>query len=194
MGREREAVSQILDVNIPSEREAVSQILDVNIPSEREAVSQFLDVNFPSEREAVSQFLDVNIPSEREAVSQFLDVNIPSEREAVSQFLGVNIPSEREAVRQFLDVNDPSSRAQGHLGKRGRTRQKRGVGWRGVRREGCNNKILLLWVKIPILTFLDFGGRVDKSSTVTTRHITASQNWIENKPKTLLWHSESKNQ
>ena len=40
---------------------------------------------------------------------------------------------------------------------------------------------------------LDLGGRVDKSSTVTTRHVAASQNWIENKPKTRLWHSETKN-
>ena len=41
---------------------------------------------------------------------------------------------------------------------------------------------------------LGFGGRGGKSSTVTTRHITASQNWVENKPKTLLCHSEAKNQ
>ena len=33
---------------------------------------------------------------------------------------------------------------------------------------------------------LGFGGRGGESSTVTTRHLTASQNWIENKPKTLL--------
>ena len=39
---------------------------------------------------------------------------------------------------------------------------------------------------------LDLGGRVDKSSTVTTRHVVASQNWIENKPKTRLWHSETR--
>ena len=39
---------------------------------------------------------------------------------------------------------------------------------------------------------LAFGGRGDKSSTVTTRHVTASHNWVENKPKTLLWHSEAK--
>ena len=49
---------------------------------------------------------------------------------------------------------------------------------------------MLLWVKTRILTFLDLGGRRGKSSTVTTRHVTASQNWVANKPKTLLWHSE----
>ena len=41
---------------------------------------------------------------------------------------------------------------------------------------------------------LGFGGRGVKSSTVTTRHVTASQNWVENKPKPLLWRSEAKNQ
>ena len=41
---------------------------------------------------------------------------------------------------------------------------------------------------------LDLGGRRGKSSTVTTtRHVTASQNWVENKAKTLLWHSDAKN-
>ena len=49
----------------------------------------------------------------------------------------------------------------------------------------------------PVLTrmliFLDLGGRELKSSTATTRHITASQNQVENKPMTLLWHSEVKN-
>ena len=39
-----------------------------------------------------------------------------------------------------------------------------------------------------------FGGRGGKSSTVTTSHVTASQNWVGNKPQTLLWHSEAKNQ
>ena len=34
--------------------------------------------------------------------------------------------------------------------------------------------------------YLDLGTGGGKSSTVTTRHLTASQNWIENKPKTLL--------
>ena len=56
----------------------------------------------------------------------------------------------------------------------------------------CNNKIMLLCVKTQILTFLDLGGKGGKSSTVTTRHVTASQNWFENKPKTILWHSEAK--
>ncbi len=42
----------------------------------------------------------------------------------------------------------------------------------------CNNKIMLLWVKTRILTFLDLGGRGGKSSTGTTRHVTASQNWV----------------
>ena len=40
---------------------------------------------------------------------------------------------------------------------------------------------------------LGFGGRGGSSSTVTTRHVTASQNWVENKPKTLLWHLDAKN-
>ena len=40
---------------------------------------------------------------------------------------------------------------------------------------------------------LDLGGRGGKSSTVTTRHVTASQNGVQNKPKTILWHSEAKN-
>ena len=34
---------------------------------------------------------------------------------------------------------------------------------------------------------LDLGGRGD-----TNGHVTASQNWIENKPKMLLWHTEAK--
>ncbi len=42
----------------------------------------------------------------------------------------------------------------------------------------CNNKIMLLWVKTRILTSLDLGGRGGKSSTGTTRHVTASQNWV----------------
>ena len=58
----------------------------------------------------------------------------------------------------------------------------------------CNHNIMLLWVKTRILTFLDLGGMEGKSSTVTTRHVTASQNWVEIKPKTLLCHSEAKNQ
>ena len=33
-----------------------------------------------------------------------------------------------------------------------------------------------------------------ESITVTTRHVTASQNWVGNKPKILLWHSQAKNQ
>ena len=41
---------------------------------------------------------------------------------------------------------------------------------------------------------LDLAGRGGKSSTVTSRHVTASQNWVANKPKTLLLHSEAKNQ
>ena len=40
---------------------------------------------------------------------------------------------------------------------------------------------MLLWVKTRILTFLDLGGKGDKSSTMTTGHVTASQNWVENK-------------
>ena len=51
-----------------------------------------------------------------------------------------------------------------------------------------------LWAKKRILTFLALGGKGGKSSTVTTRHVTASQNWVENKPRTLPWHSEAKNQ
>ena len=58
----------------------------------------------------------------------------------------------------------------------------------------CKNKIMLLWVKTRVLTFLDLGGRGGKSSTVATSHVTDSHNWVENKPKTILWHSESKNQ
>ena len=57
----------------------------------------------------------------------------------------------------------------------------------------CNNKIMLLWVKTRILTFLYLGGRGDKSSTATTRHVTASQNWVENKPTTVQWYTEAKN-
>ena len=41
---------------------------------------------------------------------------------------------------------------------------------------------------------LDLGARGGKSSTVTTRHVTASQNWVGNKPKILPWHAEAKNQ
>ena len=41
---------------------------------------------------------------------------------------------------------------------------------------------------------LDLGATGDKSSTVTTRHVIAAQNWVENKPKTLLWHSDEENQ
>ena len=41
---------------------------------------------------------------------------------------------------------------------------------------------------------LDLGHRGSQSSTVTNRHVTASQNWVQNKPKTLLWHSEANNQ
>ena len=44
-----------------------------------------------------------------------------------------------------------------------------------------NNKIMLLWVKTRILTFLDLGGKGDKSSTMTTGRVTASQSWVENK-------------
>ena len=40
---------------------------------------------------------------------------------------------------------------------------------------------------------LGFGGRGGKSSTVTTRHVTASQNWVENKPTTVQWYTEAKN-
>ena len=58
----------------------------------------------------------------------------------------------------------------------------------------CNNKIMLLWVKTRILTFWIGGGRGGTSITVTTRHVTASQNWVQNKPKILLWHSDTKNQ
>ena len=43
---------------------------------------------------------------------------------------------------------------------------------------------MLLWVKTRIVTFLDLVGWGGKSSTVTTRHVTASQNWVHNKPKT----------
>ena len=52
---------------------------------------------------------------------------------------------------------------------------------------------MLLWVKTRILTFLDLGGKGGNSSTVTTRHVTVSQVWVENKPKTLLWHSQARN-
>ena len=45
-----------------------------------------------------------------------------------------------------------------------------------------------------LLTILGFDGRGGKSSTVTNRNVTASQIWVENKPKTLLWLSEAKNQ
>ena len=41
---------------------------------------------------------------------------------------------------------------------------------------------------------LAFGGRGDKSSTATTKHVTASPNWVENKPKTMLWHLDANNQ
>jgi len=40
----------------------------------------------------------------------------------------------------------------------------------------CNNKIMSLWVKTRILTFLDLGNRGGKFGTVTTRNVTASQN------------------
>ena len=40
----------------------------------------------------------------------------------------------------------------------------------------CNNSSMSLRVKTRILLFLDFGGRELKSSTVTARHVTASQN------------------
>ena len=57
----------------------------------------------------------------------------------------------------------------------------------------CKNKIMLLWVKMGILTFLDLGlGEVNP--VLTTKHVRASQKWFENKPKTLLWHSEANNQ
>ena len=61
-----------------------------------------------------------------------------------------------------------------------------------------NNKIMLLWVKTQILTFLDLGGRIAKSSTVTNRHVTASQNWVQNNPRpychtVALWCKESVN-
>ena len=51
-----------------------------------------------------------------------------------------------------------------------------------------------LWAKGRILTFLALGGRGGKSSTMITKHVTASQNWVENKTRTLLWHSETKDQ
>jgi len=54
-------------------------------------------------------------------------------------------------------------------------------------------KIMLLWVKTQILTVLDLGGR-GGNPVVTTRHVTASQNWVQNKPKILLWHSDARNQ
>ena len=44
---------------------------------------------------------------------------------------------------------------------------------------------MLLWVNTRIVTFLDLGGRGGKSSTMTTRHVTASQNWVQNKPKRI---------
>ena len=44
------------------------------------------------------------------------------------------------------------------------------------------------------MTFLDLVGSGGKSSTVTTKDVTASQNWVENDSKTLVWHSEAKNQ
>ena len=50
----------------------------------------------------------------------------------------------------------------------------------------CNNEIMSHWVKTRIPIFLDLGGKELKPSTVTTRHITASQNAVENKPMTLL--------
>ena len=40
---------------------------------------------------------------------------------------------------------------------------------------------------------LGFGGRGGKSSTVTTRHVTASKNGVENKPNTQLWHPVAMN-
>ena len=51
---------------------------------------------------------------------------------------------------------------------------------------------MLLWVKIRILTLSHFGGRGGKSSTVTTTHVIASQKWVEDKPKTILWQSDGK--
>ena len=48
----------------------------------------------------------------------------------------------------------------------------------------CNNKNMLLSVKTRILIFLDLGSRGGKSNTVTTRDVRASENWVENKPKT----------
>ena len=56
----------------------------------------------------------------------------------------------------------------------------------------CNNKIMLLWVKTRIADILDLGGRGGTSGTVTTGHVTASQNCVENKPKILLCNTEAK--
>ena len=43
-----------------------------------------------------------------------------------------------------------------------------------------------LRLKARILLLLDLGGRELKSSTVTTRHITASQNWLRINPKPIV--------
>ena len=49
-----------------------------------------------------------------------------------------------------------------------------------------NNEIMSLRVKTRILTLLYLGRKELKSCTVTTRHITALQNQVENKSKTIL--------
>ena len=54
---------------------------------------------------------------------------------------------------------------------------------------------MLLWVKTRILTFWIRGwGGAGKSGTVTTRHVTDLQHWVESKSKTQLWRSEAKNE
>ena len=52
---------------------------------------------------------------------------------------------------------------------------------------------MLLWVLTRILTFLDSGVRGGKSNTVTTRHVTASQNWVEKQllATAAFWSKES---
>ena len=58
----------------------------------------------------------------------------------------------------------------------------------------CDNKTMLLLVKTRILTFWmgGGGGGGGMSSTVTNIHVTVSQNWIENKLKTILKQKKKK--
>jgi len=54
---------------------------------------------------------------------------------------------------------------------------------------------MLLWVKTQILTFLDLGGRIGKSSTVTdmSQHHKIGFR-IPQDPTVTLWHCDPKNQ